>query len=209
MRDVTNDTPVARALALIDPPADQRQRCCERLSLCVEDIARDTLPISAGEERTQLEDAAKALQKALKALKRLPLSRQHRLLPPIKRAGSSAPLRLQDLISDPVSENLRLAIFLNDLENVAIRADLQAVRRKVPRSGGRPNYRKQAAAEYALTLLLQFGRKRPTLTGGGPFFDLASVLYEAATGKPDIDLSRQCRAAHKQLPHRTVEQGRK
>jgi hypothetical protein len=196
MRDVTQATPIERAMELIAPPADREQRCRERLSRYVEDIARDTLPICAGEERTQLEDAAKALQKALKALKRLPRERQRWLLPPIKRAGPG-PLRLQDLISDPISEDLRLAIFLNELEYTAISAELQAMRRKVPRSGGRPDYRKQAAAMYALLLLVQFGRKRPTLTADGCFFNLASVLYEAATGKPDIDLSWHCQQVYR------------
>jgi hypothetical protein len=131
-------------------------------------------------------------------LKKLPHSRQRQLLP----------LRLQGLISDPVSQDLRLGIFLNELELAASSASLQAMRLRVWRSGGRQNYRKQEAATCALLLLAHFGQ-RPTLTGSGPFFVLASVLYEAATGEPNIDLDGQCRAAHKQLPHRTVEQRRK
>jgi hypothetical protein len=117
----------------------------------------------------------------------------------------------------PKRAELRLEIFLSDLEIAALRAELQSMQLKVPRSGGQPNYRKQNAAEFALVLLMQFGRKQPTLTPSGPFFSLASVLYEAVTGKKDANLERQCRVSHashrewlrKQLPPPTVEQRKK
>jgi hypothetical protein len=218
VRDVTNDTPIGRALALIAPRADQEQRCRELLSQCVGDVASaappPALPVRTT-TREQLVKTAATLGRAAAAVKKLPHSRQRQLLPPsiqllppsIKRVGT-APPRLQDLISDPDSQDLRLSIFLNELEYAAIQADLQVMHLKVRRAGGVPNYRKQAAATWALLLLAHFGQ-RPTLTADRPFYTLASVLYEAATGKPDIDISRQCRAVHKQLPHRTVGQRRK
>jgi hypothetical protein len=115
MRDVTNDTPVARALTLIAPPADQRQRCRELFSQFVEGVASAAPPpVSPVRTREQLVKAATALEKAAAAVKKLPHSRQRQLLP----------LRLQGLISDPVSQDLRLGIFLNELELAASSASL-------------------------------------------------------------------------------------
>jgi hypothetical protein len=88
--------------------------------------------------------------------------------------------------------------FLEALDLASERALLQARKINVPRSGGKPNYFKEQAATYALVLLIQFGQKRPTLTAEGPFYRLAAVLHEIATGKTDVDLAGYCRKAPKE-----------
>jgi len=60
---------------------------------------------------------------------------------------------------------------------------------------GKPfNKLKLDAACFANQLIEDFGTKPPTLTIGGPYYELASVLYGAATGEHEADLSRQCKA---------------
>ena len=45
----------------------------------------------------------------------------------------------------------------------------------------------------AYDLLIEFSSKAPTRTVGGPFYELASLLYESATGIVGADLSRACK----------------
>jgi hypothetical protein len=101
-----------------------------------------------------------------------------------------------------------LRVFLAELEYAARSTGLQAAQLKVPRSGGRSDYRKRTAAESAW-ILLALARKRPTLTPGGPFFELASLLYEAATGESGADLDKYCRAVHQEYSPRSAAPQRK
>jgi hypothetical protein len=59
------------------------------------------------------------------------------------------------------------------------------------------NMSKLTAATLAKSLIEIHGSKRPTLTIGGPYYELASVLHGAATGEHEADLSRQCKRALK------------
>ena len=52
---------------------------------------------------------------------------------------------------------------------------------------------KYFAAMFAFALIKFFSIRAPTLTTDGPFFRLATYLYEAATAIPDQNLERQCR----------------
>jgi hypothetical protein len=193
MRDVTSDTPSKRALALISAPEDRLQECQRFLGDCIKEITSGKPPASQKKLRAQLPLASKHFWAALKALPRSRL----RLLPPsfLKPANSIA-----DLLDATRSKQMTLhrQMFLGKLEYIAINLEQQSQQLKVPRSGGRTDYRKQTAAEFALVLLAHYGRKHPTLTTGGPFLELASILYEAATGKRNVDLDRQCRTVHQQ-----------
>lgn len=193
---MTSDTPAARALALIAPPGDRQQWCREALGQYTKMIADANKPPATRETKAQLSATAKSLRVALETIKKLPRSEQRRLLP--DRARSSERIKtssIMDLIADDGLTDLSLELFLNELALAAANAEIRSMRLRVPRSGGRPNYRKQAAAELALLLLVRFDRQ-PTLTPDGPFFNLASVLYEAATGRKDANLERQCRDSH-------------
>jgi hypothetical protein len=65
----------------------------------------------------------------------------------------------------------------------------------VPDSGGPkvPDHNvKVSAAEHAFALLN--GYQRPaTLTTNGAYFTLASILFEAATGRAFVSIARPCR----------------
>ena len=117
---------------------------------------------------------------------------------------------LINLLQTSKRTEVRLESLLDQLDYAAAVADKQSKSISVPRTGGRPNYRKQLAAEFALLLLVAFSRRRATLTAGGVFFELANTMYEAATDKRDVDLSRQCRTAYHdwRLQRRTDEQRR-
>jgi hypothetical protein len=62
----------------------------------------------------------------------------------------------------------------------------------VPSGGRRWDDVKVLAALHAHNALKEYGGV-PTLTEGGAFYTLASILYEGATGKAEQDLSPYCR----------------
>jgi hypothetical protein len=202
-------TPIDRAIGLIDPRRETRQRCRELLVKQVNAIAADpgALP-SPKILKAELATAAKSLQSALRAIKKLPRTRQRGLLVPLPavQVGFS----LNNLLRISKRTELRLESLLDQLDYAAIAADRQSKNITVPRTGGRPNYQKQLSAELALMLLAAFSGRRVTLTAGGVFFELANTVYEAATGKREVDLSRQCRTAYHdwRRRHRTDEQRR-
>jgi hypothetical protein len=95
----------------------------------------------------------------------------------------------------------------NSINEALADTNFQAERLKVPRSGG-PKARKgvplnthakNAAARAAHALILRWTNKRPTQSAEGLFFQLARLLFEAATGiNPDEGadgqgIERQCR----------------
>jgi hypothetical protein len=63
------------------------------------------------------------------------------------------------------------------------------------RSGSPGRIDKTFAATEALSLLRRFASGGPTLTAEGPFFNLATALYEKATGEASANLDWQCRQA--------------
>jgi hypothetical protein len=195
MRKQRPETPIDRALALIAPNKDREQKCREVLDFYIKVIAKDP-PLSPKNVRTQLAVVANMLRKALTAINQLPSTMQGNLLPPVHH--HSADVSVQDLLQTSKNAELRLMIFLIELKYAATIAEIWSARMNVPRSGGRQDYRKQAAATYAHLLLKQFGRRPPTLTVGGDYFELASVLYEAVTGKDNVILSSQCLTAHRE-----------
>jgi hypothetical protein len=145
--------------------------------------------LTAAEKRALLEKISKLLTNTLTSIRKLPRRMQRDFLPSQTFQG---PLPYS-LIRDTEREEATLSRFLKDVEIAAKRANQQSRRIRVTRAGGQPNYLKKNAAFYAHLLLTQYGKTPPTLTTGGPFFELASLLYEAATGQIDVDLSNHCR----------------
>jgi hypothetical protein len=82
--------------------------------------------------------------------------------------------------------------FLNELEAL-VTAAVEAADRMHIKGGKRLNAFKLMTAVHAALLIEIFGAKSPTLTVGGPYYELASILYGAATGEPSADLSRHCK----------------
>jgi hypothetical protein len=60
----------------------------------------------------------------------------------------------------------------------------------------RPNFTKKVCASQAREILERYGQGA-TLSQGGAFFELASLLYEGQTGVPEQSLERACREEHR------------
>ena len=55
------------------------------------------------------------------------------------------------------------------------------------------DHTKLNSAEGAYVLLKQFGSRPPTKTVLGPFYELATILYEGATGRAHVSIQWYCR----------------
>jgi hypothetical protein len=60
-----------------------------------------------------------------------------------------------------------------------------------------PDRLKSMCSFFAFDLLEDFSNRAPALTSDGPFYLLASVLYEAVTGKPNVSIEAACRETHR------------
>jgi hypothetical protein len=71
---------------------------------------------------------------------------------------------------------------------------LDAYQKEKPKRDGGRHLRgaKHAAAKYAYPILVAYSKSRPTKTAEGPFYRLASAIYEGATGE-EVDLTYYCR----------------
>jgi hypothetical protein len=67
------------------------------------------------------------------------------------------------------------------------------------RKGPRRNPKKLMAAFDARCLLHKYGGVEPKMTDGSAFYELAAVLYEAATGVAGADLSRACKGVERRF----------
>jgi hypothetical protein len=79
--------------------------------------------------------------------------------------------------------------FLHDLRVVRGASALLAVTAKIRK---RHDLTKRFCADVAYSVVREFSRKSPTTTAGGQFSSVASILYQACTGRPEADLKRAC-----------------
>jgi hypothetical protein len=56
-------------------------------------------------------------------------------------------------------------------------------------------------AFFACGIISGFSKKPPTATVDGPLWAVASLLYEAVTGKPEVNMKRACDATLKVFKH--------
>jgi hypothetical protein len=113
-------------------------------------LAADELQLSPRATKALLAKVAMALGTARAAINQLPHGIQRDLIPSRNHGPATSTLLLQDLIQAYEIRESSLAAFLNDLDFAAKRAELRSRRLIVPRSGGRPDYCKQSAADSAL-----------------------------------------------------------
>jgi hypothetical protein len=181
-RNDSADSPFQRVLALIEPPKEQQDECREDLEYLISEIA-NTVPRRSVAQSNQLAAVADSLRLTRRAIQKLSLFDQVLLLrePPFQRVFRGPDIKK------------RLAAFFHELDQSAAWADKWSKFHKVPPSDRRRDYQKLEAANSADWLFFQFSSKQPSLSPGSDFLELASVLYEAATGKADIDLRWQCR----------------
>jgi hypothetical protein len=180
------DSPIERALAVIAPSKNQRDDCREDLELVIPEIA-DTVPRRSITQSRQLTAVAESFRDTRRAIEKLSLHDQILLLrkPPFQRFSRPT--------GPPDNMRKLLAAFFHELNQLAAWAEEWSKFHKVPPSDRPKDYQRLEAAKVAHWLLFEFSAKRPSLTPGSDFLELASTLYEAATGKVDVDLRHQCR----------------
>jgi hypothetical protein len=140
---------------------------------------------------------------------KVPLSmlRELKLKPVGRKADREALLRFADALEEAAMQldkcglylSLRLpafdaARFSKELKTLVTTAREVADSMHLPH-GRSLNTLKLMTAFHAQNLIEDYAIKPATLTIGGPYYELASVLYGAVTGERDADLSRQCKEA--------------
>lgn len=128
---------------------------------------------------------AKSLRDLRRAIKNLPLAYQEPLPHTALFNWPKRPAGIEGL-------KRYLNEFYSEFDYMATWADEWSKRFKLSHADRRRDYQKLSAAQDAEQLLLEHGKK-VSLTPGSAFLELANTLYEAATGKVDIDLRWQCR----------------
>jgi hypothetical protein len=93
----------------------------------------------------------------------------------------------------PVVDRIEYDQFCDTLESIRAQAKKTADNLQIHRGGPVLDLIKLNAAGNSFHLLKDFGAVPPTQTIGGHFYELASTLYEAATGKVGLDLSHSCK----------------
>lgn len=168
---------VVRALRLINPKPEQRESCAtiirERVAL---------LHFVSGELRAipSSGDLKKELQTIVADLKRTKTAICRR----------SAVCKGMVFHKDATRETA----FLNELDRLIESAKFHHNTLVVRRGSPRWDNAKAIAAKDANELLRSFSDKSLTKAAGGPFYRLASLLYEGATRKKNVNLEQYCRA---------------
>jgi hypothetical protein len=176
---------VDRALKEIDPesalPPERLAACHQdvKVCICLIKTAVDYVPTKKGlvDPFSNFVTAAKNLRAAAD---RLPLR------PFIGLVFGS---RVGD-IGEPIAFNA----FLRHLDRIEKAAEAFVRGVVIRKSGKRPPdaWRKEMAAQTADGLLDAFG-VAATASNDGPYFNLASILFEGATGRAHVSIDRQCR----------------
>jgi hypothetical protein len=168
---------VKRALTLIGPASEQEAACAAAidarirlLHLVWEEISKIPTP---GVLRIELEEIVRDLNR----IRRNFTKHYSKTAKAMIFENDSA---RQQAFSDEIDRCIKEAQFL-------ITTDLI-----VRRGGHRWNNVKAIAAKYAKELLLSFSAKPPTKSRDGAFYELAALLYKAATGE-GADLEQYCR----------------
>jgi hypothetical protein len=167
---------VKRALTLIGPASEQKAACAAAidarirlLHLVWEEISKIPTP---GMLRTELREIVRDLNR-------------------IKRAFSK---KYSKVAKAMIFENdsARQQAFFDDIDHCIEEAQFHHDNLVFRPGGHQWDNVKAIAAKYAKELLLSFSPKPPTQYSGGAFYELAALLYKAATGET-ADLEHYCR----------------
>jgi hypothetical protein len=168
-----------RAMALIEPSREQEASCkadieqaLRLLRLYPSLLSNDGYVSLRGvrEELSAVRNTAKQLQKKLRSIRWL-------------------------IVLALFGDHEQAIAFLDRLDRLEQDAtDLVERSQSAParKGGSQIDVFKRLAAGFAFMLMKKFG-KRPTKTTTGPYYELASVLYEGATGLAGASLDRICR----------------
>jgi len=194
----TLDEIADEAVEVIDPPAEIKDGCRALVMDRLEKISRThfstlrTRPIIISME---------GYAKALRAVRtKAVAAHAFHLLPRycVFDEHGDGVSSFIDLLDDELKEVKRLCDFARDMANNSPK----------PKGHPLPDERARGAALAAGDLIGGDWpwRRKPTLTAGGPWLRLSSLLYEANTGEVDRDLSRYCRKlmrGRRTMPTRT------
>jgi hypothetical protein len=175
---------VDAALRAIRPPADQLTLCREKLVIAIQ-LMRMIFWHDHEVHKRTLSQLKLSAAKTARLLDKLGPGHLHFLLPPDD-------LKKVELVGDPgmfVAKDSKVrpsARLQKDLRNLV--ANLDGISRKA-KSGAL----KMSVALSAYDFLMERGSANPTLSSDGPFFNLASILYEAVTGRENVSIEWHCR----------------
>jgi hypothetical protein len=185
------------ALQLITPPDDQRTRCRQSIKdrIAIIRAMHFKKDRSTAEIRDDINKLSAALRRTVAALRKLFINGSELHLP-MRRFNSDEIVRSMVNGTEYQSE-------WREFYNVLVaKIDLLENRyNDVRKAGPVSDPAKLLAALHSSHLLREFGR-RPTKTVGGAFYELASLLYEGATGVQNANLERYCRKILEHDAHR-------
>lgn len=168
-----NSKIVTRVVRIIMPPADQEVACRDHAAFIIGWgcllYQMHSNWVWTKETSKLVSGAIQQLEKAVDSISGLPrwIKRKHR-----KTIGAFVQRLAQTK-----------AAFKDDVDQHGL----------ATRTGRHQDLTKLNIAQHAYDLLEEYASKKPNLTVEGPFYQLASVLYEAATGEQESDLQRPCR----------------
>jgi hypothetical protein len=177
---------------VVRPKPSQRDDCLREAAISVQWIKRKTAATRTPRQRKKaLINAAKKIAAAIKSLQVLPEATQDEIGPKLLRRTRPIQTLFPEL-GNPYE------LWPGTLQQLHDRTVALAEKINVKRhTGGKKRSRvdaaqKRAAAECALAILRTWGSKKPTLYRGGPYFELAALLFELATGRIG-DVERACK----------------
>jgi len=184
-----------RALEIIKPAFRDHMKCAQIVSWCIQFLrwAMSSGAVEAAKRsfsaawRNELTNSALVLRSAAIILRSF-LPKKHPLDSPFGRR----PIRLSGLERKLLARFHAQKTAIIFLETMA--SEWEDLARKRAGSTKTPDLLKQQCARLAYYTLCGM-RCRPTLTAEGQFFLLAALYHESATGRPDGNLERSCRAA--------------
>jgi hypothetical protein len=201
-----------RVTKLVRPKSSQRDDCLREAAISVQWIKRKTTASRTPRQRKKaLINVAKKIAAAIKSIESLPEATQREIDPKaLRRTVQITPL-LPELGN-------RYELWPGTLQQLHDRTLALVEKITVKRhSGGKKRGRidaaqKRAAADCALAILGTWGSRPPTLYRDGPYFELAALLFELATGKKNGDVELACirvykeQTLHKKISSRYFEE---
>ena len=175
---------VNAAIDIIRPPKEKEASCRGQVALAIRIIR-----MMENEERADARMLQKLRHTSLKTAKllaELPITLQHRLL----RSQDYPIIRVDATAKPEVTAPARCERLRIDLNSLA--SDISPLLANM-RIGPKFDWVKFNVAQSAYDTLIQFVEVPPTKTAAGPFYELATLYYEAATGRREVSMERQCR----------------
>jgi hypothetical protein len=167
------------ALAEIDPPEQKNAACCKSIDKALRLVDRVRVVYEApapGAFKKHVKAVADSLVKMKRVLAKLHKSTQYLVFRGLPEAVG------------PVDQDR----FLKDVDRLILTCDDMIKHLQVSPGSRRWSAAKHTCALQASILLKEFSPNRLSKTNEGHFFNLASLLYEIASGEEEKDLSAYC-----------------